>query len=127
ERYCHVVSFNKDDAPVVRRYIGNGTPCLEVDEIADSDVTVRVDEDRDGVCETTLSVGQCELGPANADKGPEPEPWRELWLPTWATYRGVWPRGCRIEVEARYGWPAVPAAIKDACIVFAAMYLGQSI
>lgn len=130
ERTLNVVSFNQDAAAVARVYIGDGSPCLRVDEIAlTAGLSIKVDEDDDGSFgdETALaSSGAYELRPLNADKGPEAQPWREIVLPSWSSYGNAWPLDHRVEVTAVYGWPAVPEAIVNACIAFTAMVRGES-
>lgn len=71
---------------------------------------VRVDEDRDGTYETTLTTADYELLPRNALRGPEVLPYRSLRLLSSGSYTG-WLPGSLVEITVRAGWPAVPEAI----------------
>lgn len=128
ERILGVESFNKDGTATSRVYIGNGSRCLDVAEIASTaGLAIKIDEDDDGDFsdETALATTDYELRPLNADKGPEAKPWTEIYLPNWSNY-GVWPAGQRVQVTAIHGWPAVPDAIANICIEFTSMMRGES-
>lgn len=91
---------------------------LAVDPIAtEAGLVILIDKDRDGsfADEAALAATDYELLPRNADKGPEPAPWTEIFLTEYGNEVG-WPLGARVEVTAVWGWPAVPSAIKDATI-----------
>jgi hypothetical protein len=60
-----------------------------------------------------VSGGDYQLWPLNVDKGPEPKPWTQLYIPTWSGQFGF-PPGCPVQVTAIWGWPAVPRAIARA-------------
>ena len=107
--------FTKDAAAVVRIYQPRWPDFLETDDIV-SVTTVKVDADLDGTYETTLTTAEYELWPRNAGDGSEPSPYTQLRRLT-----GSWSTTSRVEVTAVYGWPAVPAAIKSACIQLTAM------
>lgn len=114
--------FTKDAEPVARYYSGSGGTILELDDdIAVAfGLVVKVDEDEDGsfADENALEVNtDFWLGPYNADKGPEPQPYEFLELNPNSTRLSYWPAAPRnIEVTASFGWPAVPGAIKEATI-----------
>lgn len=127
--------FTKDDAVVARIYypqgyfggdpeaenpwlFTKGSRELRVDDIADrTGLVIKIDEDRDGsfADETALATTDYELWPLNADKGPEPKPWKRIALPAWSTRSG-WPNSSPVEVTAKFGWPAIPNAIMNATI-----------
>lgn len=70
--------------------------------------TALVQPDASGV-----TGGDYQLLPLNADKGPEPKPWTQLYIPTWSTQFG-WPPGCPVQVTCAWGFPAIPNAIARA-------------
>lgn len=109
--------FNIETAAVARTYIGDGSRCLQVDNIGStSGLEIKIDADNDGTFsdETALATTDYELLPRNAAVGSEPSPWYEIYLPIWST-RTYWPH-YRIQVTAKYGWPAVPQPVKRATV-----------
>lgn len=88
---------------------------LAVDDIADTTgLEIVIDSDRSGTfTETPLATTDYELWPLNAAKGPEPEPYTSIVLPSWSTCMGF-PFGVRVRVTAIWGWPEVPPAINRA-------------
>lgn len=92
---------------------------LFVDDIATATgLIVKIDDDRDGsfADSTALTIGtDFVLTPENAQRGPEPRPYTAIRLTPYGAW-GRWPAGCRVEVTAIYGWPAVPAPIETATI-----------
>lgn len=114
-------------APVARRF---DPPCdgrtLEFgafNDLASSAVTVKTDASGDGTFETTWTTTDYELLPSNPAAGPEARPYTELRatgtqrFPGWSTTG----RAARVEVTGIWGWPAVPTAIEQACLLLAAM------
>lgn len=90
---------------------------LRVGDIAAvTNFEIKVDTDRDGsfADETAWAAGDYELWPLNAALGAEAWPWDTIAIPTWSN-QSV-PSGLRVQVTAIWGWPAVPEAIKRACI-----------
>jgi hypothetical protein len=102
--------LTKDATVTIRRYPGVYSRTLNVEDIASTaGLVVKVDDNRDGTAETTLTVvTDYELYPLNALTGPESRPYTQLVLPDRAS-RFYWPN--LIEVTAIHGWPAVPEAI----------------
>ncbi len=101
---------------------------LYVDNMSAVPTEIRLDVNRDGVWtgDTVLTIGEqyggtagiagdFELLPRNALYGPEINPWKVIYLPTWSTQLGFYP-GSRVRVTCQWGWPAVPAAIVSATI-----------
>lgn len=107
--------FTKDASAAVRIYKPRFPNILEVDDIVTL-TSIKVDAGRDGTYETTLTAAEYELTPRNAADGPEPSPYTAIERLT-----GAWANTSRVEVTAVFGWPAVPAAIKSACIQITAM------
>jgi len=85
---------------------------------------VATDPSGRGVFDTVWASTDFQLLPYNAAAGPEPEPWTALravgtktfpWLlNTWLT------RLDRVQITAKWGWPAVPADVTQACLIKAA-------
>lgn len=110
--------FTQDAAAVSRLYVpSESTTVLRVDDLSAAPSSVKIDDDDDGVFtdETALAAADYELCPLNADKGPEVYPWDSIRLTPWGS-RSYFPAGVRVQVTAKFGWPAVPSAIQRACI-----------
>lgn len=119
--------FTKDTAAVVRIFRPEHTSAelwLGTD-LAVAPTQIRLDTAADGTYATTLAAAYWELWPLNAADGPEARPWRRIDLVSWGTYTS-WAAGQRVEVTAQWGWPAVPAAIRQACIHLTAILRLQS-
>jgi hypothetical protein len=114
--------FTQDAAVVTRLYAGNGQPILYIDDVATATgLIVKVDLDADflftGADETLTEGTHFWLGPANADKGPEPKPYRYLEVVPANGRLTVWPEQARaVSVTAKFGWPAIPGAIREAAV-----------
>ena len=117
--------FFTQDATAVTRdpYDGNGLARVWLpDDIATATgliVTADLDGDYSFADETALTLDtDFWLGPPSADKGPEPRPWQFLEVHPDSTRLSVWPKQRRaIKVTAKFGWPAVPGAIKEATVL----------
>jgi hypothetical protein len=114
--------FTKDAAAVVRLFDGNGLTRLYIDDLASlTGLVVKVDLDGDfdfTDSGETLTIGtDFWAGPANAALGPEPRPYTFLDIVPYNARLTVWPEQLRsIQVTAVFGWPSVPAAIKEATV-----------
>jgi hypothetical protein len=81
--------------------------------------TLKVDRDGDGVFEETISSGSFELLPPNGGGFAEPGPYTTLqllnqkWFPIPGGSAGTG-RRMLTEITGTFGWPEVPAAIKQA-------------
>jgi hypothetical protein len=97
-------------------------PCLvEVDDFHTiTGLVVKTDEGDDGTYETTWDAADYQLKPLNGIvSGQTGWPWSEVW----AVESRRFPRCVRrasVEVTARWGWAAVPAPVKQACLIVAA-------
>lgn len=83
--------------------------------------SVKTDDNADGTFETTWTASDYQLLPINAPSGPEEEPYTELRAIGTRTF--PIPRTGRlglVQVTGTWGWPAVPEAVKQACILHAA-------
>lgn len=106
--------FTKDAAAVARVYYPEAYGrSLIVNDLAAAPTSIKVDEDLDGLFtdETAFAATDYELRPLNADKGPEPRPYTEIWLPEWTT-QNLWRPKYKVEVTAQFGWPSVPKPIE---------------
>lgn len=129
--------FTKDAAPVARIYktrprdrtaysdwaesenpwrYGGFRRILDVDDLV-SVTSIKIDDNMSGgfADDTALAAGEYELTPLNAARGPEPGPYTAIELTPWGS-RFAWPPNARVQITGIWGWPDVPAAIKDACI-----------
>jgi len=110
-----------------RTFVPMGLTHLEFDDDIGSltDLVIKTDASGDGTFETTWSAADYQLLPVNAAYAfPESEPWTEVravgtktfpWLVnTWLT------RLDRVQITAKWGWPAVPDAVVQACLIKAA-------
>ncbi|OII61209.1 hypothetical protein BJP40_06695 [Streptomyces sp. CC53] len=82
-------------------------------------LVIKTDTDDDGVYETTWASTDYELEPLNGIRDGVPG-----W-PYWrikAVESELFPDGHRatLQVEARWGWAAVPAPVKQSCLILAA-------
>lgn len=98
---------------------GGMTRILDIDDLV-SVTSIEVDENIDNTYSLTLTTGDYELLPRNADKGPEPEPYRQIELTPYGS-RYAWMPNARVKVTGVWGWPAVPQAIRIACIKWTAI------
>lgn len=114
--------FTKDASAVARLY-GSGAvrdgKRLPIDDVADlTELIVKVDLDGDhdfDEADETLTKGtHYWIGPANADKGDEPVPYRWLQIVPGNGRLARWPDAPNsVEVTATFGWPAVPEMIVE--------------
>lgn len=110
--------FYLDGSATARTYAANRTTMLIVDDIGTATgLVVKVDDDADGTFETTLTAGvDYQTEPANAIVQGEPlNMFRALdrGFPVESNGRNL------IEVTARWGWPSVPDAIREATVLLA--------
>lgn len=113
--------FNKVTVASARVYHQLTNTLVSVDDFHTStDLAVATDEDDDGVFETTWSSSEFQLEPLNGIVSGVPGwPYRTIravesrWFPTCV-------RRAPIQVTAQWGWAAVPAPVKEACLILAA-------
>lgn len=121
EKLNRPFGFGLIAAPVARKFyvhrapVGDGSKSLYVDDFATlTGLVVSIGGD---VQDASTYIAF----PLNALQKPEPWPFDELRR----SGRG-WPLGEEITVTAKWGWPAVPAAIKQATIEWTAIWRGES-
>lgn len=95
---------------------------LHVDDMAAAPTSITVDDDGDGTWngDVAWTASDYELWPTNAALGPEPAPYTAIFVPNWSSKFGF-PADKRVRVIAKFGWPAVPEAIKRATIELCAI------
>ena len=127
--------FNKDAGDVTRIYVvgrQGGEPYggyrhLWIDDLSAAPTTIKIDTDDDGsyADETALPTADFEMFPLNALVGPEAQPYRRIDLTNWGD-QVSFPRDLHVEVVGKWGWPAVPSAIKQATIMFTSIHRQES-
>jgi hypothetical protein len=93
----------------------NQPKSLFIDDLVTVD-HIKVDTDDDGSFgdESAWATTDYELRPRNAADGPEPGPYTEVFIPPWSS-KDLWGQH-RVEIGGKFGWPAVPSAIEQACV-----------
>ena len=109
-------SFVAASGTAVRDYVPTGRmePLL-VDDLTDV-VSIRIDEDLDRTFATTLAPIDFQLEPVNSLSFANPYPYTTIR----PQEDGYWPTvfgRATVRVEATFGWPAVPDAIREATIL----------
>jgi hypothetical protein len=113
--------FNRNAADVTRVYIvPEYTSSLWVDDMSEAPSLIRLDTTGNGAFDTELATADYTLLPLNANLEPEPKPYMQLMLNHWRDIPRFL-KGQRVEVTARFGWPAVPEAVKRATIHLASI------
>lgn len=125
--------FTVDASDQTRVYIPNwhggsfrgrmgGRTILYIDDLSAAPTSIKIDKDGDGsfADETALATTDYELHPLNASLGPEATPYTSIVLTPWGD-EVTWPEGDRVQIVGKWGWPAIPEAIKRATIEIAAL------
>jgi hypothetical protein len=104
--------------PVARTFAPCNCGCrvLDIDDLV-SITTLKTDDAGDGTYETTWSAGDYQLQPVNRPHG---EPFNKVEAVGTLTFpmRTVpGSRANRIEITGVWGWAAVPAPVKQACLI----------
>lgn len=120
EAYCGR-QFNDAGAASARVFRPAGCTLALVDDFnTTTGLVVATDEGDDGTYETTWAAGDYELEPLNGVvAGLSGWPFyriRAVESRTFPTVR----RRATVQVTARWGWTAVPAPVKEACLMIAA-------
>lgn len=89
---------------------------VEVDDLANGTVTITTAQDADGVFDTTWGTDDYQLEPLNGVLDGIAWPYNSIR----AVGDYLWPitgGEALIKIQGTFGWPAVPIAIKQACII----------
>jgi hypothetical protein len=114
--------FWQDSAVVTREFYADDPSCLYVPHgiSTTTGLIVKTDNDDDGTFETTLTIStDFLLLPVNAADQSPVEPYTEIRLVDYASvgfplYSSGRPG---VQVTAKFGWPAVPTAVENACLI----------
>ena len=114
-RHFYQVSEPRLFVPDNERLVTFGTfgDLVSVSELA-------TDEGGDGTFETVWAAADYQLHPANPSQAPEPRPYRFLTAVGTKTFPVRWTAASssyRARITGTWGWPAVPAAIVEACLI----------
>jgi hypothetical protein len=117
--------FWREAGTHTREFYANDHRRCEVNDISTvTGLVVQVDDDDDGVFETTLTIStDFILRPLNAADHVPVWPYDEIVLVD--AINGNFPMSQSgrpgVRVTARFGWPAIPDDVKKACLVQSAM------
>ncbi len=115
--------FTKDAADVTRIFVvPESGDTLWIDDLSAAPTTIKIDTDGDGsfTDETALAAADYECWPINAALGPEARPFTRIKMTSWGAY-GSWTKDQRVQIVGKWGWPAVPEAVKRATIELTAI------
>ena len=107
-------SFYRDAAASVRYYTAVDYDCVFIDPVV-SVTTLATDGGLDRTYSTTWAATDYDLMPANAASGDRPYTWIET-APDGSYNFPTRARG--IKLTAVFGWPAVPAAVGEAALLW---------
>ena len=110
--------FNLATAATARYYDTTDTGRVLVDDIGHATVTVATDTSQDGTWATSWAASDLQVSPLDALAASEPV--TSLLAVGAYTFPEVTRRQGLIRVTARWGWPAVPDAVKQATYIHAA-------
>jgi len=112
--YAARIFYNAGTA--TRYYVAQDDFVVEVDDLANGTVTITTAQDADGVFDTTWGTDDYQLEPLNGVL--DGIAWPYTTIRAIGDY--LWPISggeALIKVQGTFGWPAVPIAIKQACII----------
>lgn len=120
--------FWQDATVISRTYFPNNSAECDVDDISTtSGLLVKVDDDDDGVFETTLTVGTAViLYPLNADKLYPVRPYDFLRIGSSDYSFPTLSWRPSVQVTAKFGWPAIPDDVAKATLIQAAQLFKAS-
>jgi len=118
DNYCGRV-FNQSTAATARYYTAQRAGELLIADCV-SLSAVATDADGDRTYEDTWAATDYDLLPENAAAESEPEPYTTIAVAPDGDY--AFPVGVRkgVKLTGVWGWPAVPGAVKQACLLRAA-------
>lgn len=113
--------FYQDGTAVARYYDPEDSATVKLRPSAATIDSVKVDEDGDGVYETTLAATDYVKWPYNA--AADAKPWWELRIHPNSSecFPTAYPQS--VEVTAKFGWATTPEAVKQATLILATKLL----
>ena len=110
--------FWQDSTVKVREYRADDRYILHVDDISTATgLIIKLDTDDDDVFETTVTINtDFVLAPYNAAEEVPVRPYTAIELVDNYTFPTNYRRP-GVQVTAKFGWPAVPDAVKQACLI----------
>lgn len=99
-----------------RYYVADNEFVVQVDDLANGTVTVRSSEQGNGLFDVTWDTDDYQLEPLNAVLDGQAWPFTSIR----AIGDYLWPiegGEALVQITGTWGWPAVPIAIKQACII----------
>lgn len=121
DTYCHR-RFWLDSAATARTFTASDNYLIDIDDLGSTTgFALKVDQDANGTFETTLTATDYLLLPDDASTAyPEALPYSQIQ----AIGSYVFPlpvsglrRASLVQVTGKWGWPAVPEAVKQACMI----------
>lgn len=100
----------------IRYFVAEDDFVVQVDDLANGTVTVKSANNADGVYDTTWGTDDYQLEPLNGFLDGQTWPYTQIR----AIGDYLWPISggeALIQITGNWGWPAVPIAIKQACII----------
>lgn len=117
--WCHrsfVAAGTASGSATARVFPAYSSTVIYCDDIANTaGLVVKTDDNADGVYESTWASSDYQLEPVNSIAKGEPA-YRivaiDTLFPTWAAPAPV-------QITANWGWPSVPHAVREACLLLA--------
>lgn len=107
-------TFFADTVASARVFVPSTYWSCEVDDIAStSGLIVKTDDDADGVFETTWAASDYQLEPLNQRLNGQPWPYTKVGAVGSREFSFDGRRPL-VQVTAKWGWPAIPSAIRQA-------------
>ena len=108
--------FYKSAAHEVRYFTADNSEYIQPGDIV-SVTTLKTDDDGDRVYENTWAITDYDLESYNATAYSEDEPYFQIRVSPQGDYN--FPTGRKgVELDAVFGWPAVPAVINQVCLLW---------
>ena len=111
--HCQRVFYNAGTA--TRVYVATYRDLVYTDDIAGTALTLKTSTDEDGVFDVTWKTSDYQLEPVNGLVAGAASPYTRIraidnhWFPHGSI--------AAVQVTATYGWPSVPSAVKQACVI----------
>jgi hypothetical protein len=106
--------FFLDTNASARVFVRQTWQTVEVDDIGTtSGLIVKTDDDADGVFETTWAAGDYQLEPLNGQLAGQTWPYTRIRAVEAREFPADYGRAL-VQITARWGWPTVPPAVKQA-------------